>query len=938
MTSPRSHAELVTLRKLAQDLAAQRKERLSSVHLLAAIALSGGPAADLLRDRRLDDEALLKATRSVDDEGPDPIGRAMGGARDVAKRATAKEPAALHLLLALLSDRSSAAHRALTQSGVDLARLRTAALQIALGVVQARRTPARLLHDGGAPETPPAPAAATTARRARGEAADPARTPRSPRTSQELRPAKGAGVAVPELRPAKGAGVGIPELRPARGAGAPESRPAKGAGPGVTVPLFPPTPLFPPGRPRPAAAPAGADALISAEPIALTPTPSPASSASPAPASAASPAAPAPGRPFPPLAPPTATSAAASAALAARFTLDRARFPALASLGHNLSLAAVQGELEPIVGREHEIEQALDVLAKRHANNPCLLGPAGVGKTSVARGVAHRLAFDEREPRVVVELVPSELLAGTGARGALSERLSALRSELREAGGRVILFIDGLSELFGSGALDEAMAEIKLALARGELTLIGTATPEEYRKSIEVDPALARRFTIVEIDEPEEDEAFLLLQSVAVGLGAHHGLAFTDEALASAVAWSVRYLPGRALPDKALSILDLAGARTRRRASSASRASRAALREPAQPARQVGPAEVAEVVSELADLPVERLLETDRERMLSLEALLAENVVGHGEALARIARVLRRNAAGLRARRPIGSFLLLGPTGVGKTETAKAIAEALFHSPDAMTRLDFSEYAESHAVARLVGAPPGYVGHEAGGQLTEAVRRRPYQVVLLDEIEKAHRDVLEAFLQVFDEGRLTDGRGRRVDFTNTVLVMTSNLGAAEAGALRSERSVGFARASAAVSPERLGEAMLAATRAALPPELYNRIDEVLCFAPLTRADVAEITRRLLGGLERELEARGVELEVEPEAIDALLDAGGFDPELGARPMKRTIARLVEAPLAELILRGQLEEGSAALVGVEQGEVVVDAIARAGTRRYAACSS
>ncbi|KYF86828.1 peptidase, partial [Sorangium cellulosum] len=631
---------------------------------------------------------------------------------------------------------------------------------------------------------------------------------------------------------------------------------------------------------------------------------------------------------------PLAGLPAAASSVAARFTLDRARFPALASLGHNLSLAAAQGELEPIVGREREIEQALDVLAKRHANNPCLLGPAGVGKTSVARGIAHRLAFEEREPRIVVELVPSELLAGTGARGALSERLSALRAELREAGGRVILFIDGMSELFGSGALDEAMAELKLALARGELTLIGTATPEEYRKSIEVDPALARRFTVVEIDEPEEDEAFLLLQSVAVGLGAHHGLAFTDEALASAVAWSVRYLPGRALPDKALSILDLAGARTRRRARPPESA-RAELRDPA---RQVGPAEVAEVVAELADLPVERLLETDRERMLALETLLADRVVGHGEALARIARVLRRNAAGLRARRPIGSFLLLGPTGVGKTETAKAIAEALFHSPDAMTRLDFSEYAESHAVARLVGAPPGYVGHEAGGQLTEAVRRRPYQVVLLDEIEKAHRDVLEAFLQVFDEGRLTDGRGRRVDFTNTVLVMTSNLGAAEAGALRSERAVGFARASGAVSPERLGEAMLSAARAALPPELYNRIDEVLCFSPLTRADVAEITRRLLGGLERELEARGVELEVEPAAIDALLDAGGFDPELGARPMKRTIARLIEAPLAELILRGQLEEGSAALIGVEQGEVVVDAIARAGDRRYAACSS
>ncbi|WP_437779402.1 AAA family ATPase [Sorangium sp. So ce1097] len=924
MTSPRSHAELVTLRKLAQDLAAQRKERLSSVHLLAAIALRGGPAAELLRDRRLDDEALLKASRSVDDEGPDPIGRAMGGARDVAKRATAKEPAALHLLLALLSDRSSAAHRALTQSGVDLARLRTSALQLALGVVQARRTlPPRAGLDDGAPEKPAAKG--SPARRARGEAAEPARAPAELRPPKgvalsELRPPRGAGLGATELRPPRGAGLGATELRPPRGAGlgATELRPPKGAGPGVAVPLFPPP------RPRHAAAPAGADAPPSAEPIAAL-------AAAPRRAAGDDAAAPPPAAAGRPLAP------AAASSVAARFALDRARFPALTSLGHNLSLAAAQGELEPIVGREREIEQALDVLAKRHANNPCLLGPAGVGKTSVARGIAQRLTFEEREPRVVVELVPSELLAGTGARGALSERLAALRSELREAGGRVILFIDGMSELFGSGALDEAMAELKLALARGEITLIGTATPEEYRKSIEVDPALARRFTVVEIDEPEEDEAFLLLRSVAVGLGAHHGLAFTDEALASAVAWSVRYLPGRALPDKALSILDLAGARTRRRAQQPQQTAPGARPAPREPARQVGPPEVAEVVAELADLPVERLLETDRERMLALESLLAERVVGHGEALARIARVLRRNAAGLRARRPIGSFLLLGPTGVGKTETAKAIAEALFHSPDAMTRLDFSEYAESHAVARLVGAPPGYVGHEAGGQLTEAVRRRPYQVVLLDEIEKAHRDVLEAFLQVFDEGRLTDGRGRRVDFTNTVLVMTSNLGAAEAGALKAERSVGFARAAQAVSTERLADTMLSAARGALPPELYNRIDEVLCFAPLTRADVAEITRRLLGGLERELDARGVVLEVEPEAVDALLDAGGFDPELGARPMKRTIARLIEAPLADLILRGQLEEGSAALVGVEQGQVVVDAIARAGERRYAACS-
>jgi ATP-dependent Clp protease ATP-binding subunit ClpC len=826
MTSPRSHAELVTVRKLAQELATRRKERLSSVHLLAAIASDEGPAGDLLRERRLDEEALLKAVRSVDDEVPDPIGRAMGTARDVAKRAAAKEPSALHLLLALLSDRRSGAHRALVQSGADLARLRTSALQIALGVVQARRVPARV----------------------------------APRK---------------------------------------EGRPAP-RGPGMTVPFFPP--------------PARADANAPAKPAAPAEPPPRAavvsnlrrdpSGRAPALRRQARDAA------------PEAPAKAVAPARTGRFALDRTRFPALCAMGRNLTLAAAEGELEPTIGRRQEIEQVLDVLAKRHANNPCVIGPAGVGKTSVARGVAHRLVEQAETggvPRVLVEIVVSELLAGTGARGALAERMASLRAELREAGGRVILFIDELHELFGSGALDEAMAEIKLALARGELSLIGATTPEEYRKAIEPDAALARRFTLVEIEEPGEEDAFLLLQSVAVGLGAHHGLTFTDEALASAIAWSIRYLPGRALPDKALSILDLAGARTRRRA-------------PPHPCHEpeVGPPEVAAVVAELADIPVERLLETDRERMLGLEALLAERVVGHEAALARIARVLRRNAAGLRARRPIGSFLLLGPTGVGKTEAAKAIAEALFHSPDAMTRLDFSEYAEAHAVARLIGAPPGYIGHEAGGQLTEAVRRRPYQVILLDEIEKAHRDVLEAFLQVFDEGRLTDGRGRRVDFTNAVIVMTSNLGAAEAGAIRAERAVGFGRAAAAPQ-ERLSEAMIRAARTALPPELYNRIDEVLCFAPLTREDVAEIARRLLGGLKDSLSERDVRLDVDPAAIEALLDAGGFDAEYGARPMRRAIARLIEAPLAEIILRGELPSGAVALVGVEGGEIVVDAL-------------
>ncbi|APR82177.1 ATP-dependent Clp protease ATP-binding subunit ClpA [Minicystis rosea] len=909
MTNARSQAELVTLRKLAQDLATSRKERLTSIHLLAAIAASNGPAGDLLRDRRLDDETLLKASRSFDDEGPDPIGRLMAAARQVATRrlwypsdatpradgsvigggplgstprapagraaatkVASPEPTALHLLLALLSDRGAAAHRSLVQAGVDLSRLRTSAMQVALGLVATRRPSAESIE--------PAKPRATRDRLSsnRLSSNDSERAP----GSAPQRTAAPVGRARPSMPP-------------------PPPAPPPSNGPGVAIPLLPPAPPVP-----------RLNVPTRAVPVPLQPA---------APSASAPPmaAAPAPSAPEPVPAPPPAPVRAP--VVAARFVLDRARFPILTAAGQNLSLAAAEGRLEEVVGRDGEIEHALDVLAKRNANCPCLVGPSGVGKTSIARGIAHRMvaldAQSDAPPRVLMELSVSELCTAAGTRRAFAERVAGIRNELREAGGRVILFIDDAVELFTPGLCDEAALELKLGLARGEVRLCATATLEEYRKVIDADGALAKRFTPIEIEEPGVEDAFLLLRSVATGLGKHHRLTYSDEAVAATVSWSMRYLPGRALPDKAISILDLAGARARRKVSAAGVAT---------PLSEVGPPEVAAVVAELGDVPVERLLETDRDRMLSLEQNLAERVVGHGAAIARIARVLRRNAAGLRGRRPIGSFLLLGPTGVGKTETAKAVAEALFHSPDAMTRLDFSEYAEAHAVARLIGAPPGYVGHEAGGQLTEAVRKRPYQVILLDEIEKAHRDVLEAFLQVFDEGRLTDGRGRRVDFTNTVIMMTSNLGAAEAGAARTERSVGFGRAAApAAGGERLAEVMLAAARAHLPPELYNRIDEVLCFGPLARAEVAEIARRLLAGLEAQLAPRGIRLDVDPSVIEALLNAGGFDAELGARPMKRTIARYVENPLAELILRGDVDEGGVALVGVDRGEIVVDAV-------------
>jgi ATP-dependent Clp protease ATP-binding subunit ClpC len=883
MKNARSQAELVTLRKLAQDIAAARKERLTSVHLLAAVAASEGPAAELLRDRRLDEEALLKASRSFDDEGPDPIGRLLAAARQIAARSPVGPPTALHLLLALLADRSAAAHRSLIHAGIDLARLRAAVMQVALGVVAARR-----IAPGHGAEPGSLGLRSMVTNPYSGEPGAAGHRPLGNKGSARTAPLD----ADPPRRAPNRMGNAPAGLSPQ--SALPPAKPisASLAQPGVAVPLFPPPP---PARREPLRLSPGKDAAV----------PEPARRGAGHLAT------------FPPVAPrDTAPRMPVIPAAAARFALDREIFPVLSSVGHNLSLAAAEGQLEEVVGRDVEIEKLLDILAKRSANSPCVVGPAGVGKTSVVRGLAHRFAreADEAETRILIEIVVSELLAGTGTRGALAEKIAAIRAEVRGAHGLVVLFIDEVHELFGTGALDEALCEIKIALSRGELRIIGATTPEEYRRSIECDPALARRFTVLDVEEPNEADAFLLIQSVAAGLGRHHALSYSDEAVAASVSWSTRYLPGRALPDKAISILDLAGARTRRKLTAEDRIT-----------GKVGPPEVADVVAELADLPIERLLETDRARMLALEATLGERVVGHGAAIGRIARVLRRNAAGLRGRRPIGSFLLLGPTGVGKTETAKAIAEALFHSPDAMTRLDFSEYAEAHAVARLVGAPPGYIGHEAGGQLTEAVRKRPYQVILLDEIEKAHRDVLEAFLQVLDEGRLTDGRGRRVDFTNAVIVMTSNLGAAEAGALKAERPVGFSRAKETVSTERLAEAMIQAARAHFPPELYNRIDEVLCFGPLSRAEVAEIARRLLEGVREALLARGVELSVEPEVIDALLAAGGFDVDFGARPMKRTIARLIENPLAELILREELPEGAVGLVSVERGEIVVDAI-------------
>ncbi len=807
MTGTRD-ADLVALRKLADEMAKKRAERVTTGHVLAAIATTAGGAADLLKERNLDAETLLKAARIMGEEDETAVSRALQRARELAARSPQREVTAIHLLFALLQERKTAAFSAITQCGSDVTKLRTAAMQIAMGIVAQRRVPAAV-------QLPLAPAPSAS-----------------------------------------------PSSLPRASAHAPSPVPA-------------PVPMR-----MPAPAPA---------PVSLPVQARPRRHRAPVPAGAANPA--------------------------ARFELDPKRFPTLCALGRNLTAAAARGELDPVFGREAEIDRTLDVLAKRHGNCPCLVGTAGVGKTSVVRGLAARIAEGREvatlDDRIIVEIGASGLLAGTGVRGSLAERIAQLKTEVARSEGRVVLFFDELHAVLTGD--EEVASELKVALARGELACIGAATVEEYKRAVLGDPAMARRMTAIEVTELAPDEAVLALERVAPAFEKHHRIHFTPEAIAAAVAWSARYVPERALPDKAVSLLDLAGARARRRGET-----------------EVSREMVADVVTENTGVPAERLLETDGARMLRLEELLAERVVGHGEMLARIARVLRRNASGFRSGRPIGSFLLLGPTGVGKTETAKAIAECLFHSPHAMTRLDFSEYAESHAVARLVGAPPGYVGHEAGGQLTEAVRKRPYQVLLLDEIEKAHRDVLEAFLQVFDEGRMTDGRGRTIDFTNVVIVMTSNLGADVARPTTRGR-IGFG-AKEERDTRVYEDALCGAARSALPPELYNRIDEVMAFAPLGRGDVAEVARRMLRGLGQELEAaRGVKLDVSDGAIEALLVGGGFDVEMGARPMRRAIGRLVEAPIAEMILKGELSRGDVALVDVEDGKVFVDAVQRRGSR-------
>jgi ATP-dependent Clp protease ATP-binding subunit ClpC len=647
--------------------------------------------------------------------------------------------------------------------------------------------------------------------------------------------------------------------------------------------------------------------------------------------------------------------------------------PTLDQYGQDLTDLARADEIDPVIGRADEIEQAVEILSRRTKNNPVLIGEAGVGKTAIVEGLAERIA-DGDVPRTllgkrVVQLDLAGLVAGTRYRGDFEERLKKVIDEIRSHGDDLIVFLDELHTLVGAGGSGgeggmDASNMLKPALARGELRVVGATTLNEYRRYIEKDAALARRFQPVLVPEPTVDDTVTILRGLRDRYEAHHQVRFTDEALVAAAELADRYITDRFLPDKAIDLLDQAGARVRLRTRTPAGDVRELERELEEVQRekdqavadeqyerasdlrdrlhtiqgrireargddgrgevpQVRPQEIAEIVSRATGIPVSQLTEEERDRLLRMESHLHQRVVGQDDAVTAVAEAVRRSRTGLAdPDRPMGSFLFLGPTGVGKTELGRALAEALFGDSDRMVRLDMSEFQERHTVSRLVGAPPGYVGYEEAGQLTEAVRRRPYAVVLLDEIEKAHADVFNILLQVLDEGRLTDSQGRTVNFRNTVLIMTSNLGSELiTGA---QRSVGFGAEGDGADQEisDLRDRLMRRLQEHFRPEFLNRIDEVIIFRRLEAEQLRQITGLLLEETRRRMHAQKIMVDFAPAGVDWLAEHG-HQPQFGARPLRRTIQREVDNRLSRMLLDGTLAPGQLICVDARDGALTFD---------------
>jgi ATP-dependent Clp protease ATP-binding subunit ClpC len=645
------------------------------------------------------------------------------------------------------------------------------------------------------------------------------------------------------------------------------------------------------------------------------------------------------------------------------------KYKALEKYSVDLTEAARQNKLDPVIGREDEIRRVMQILNRRTKNNPVIIGEAGVGKTAIAEGLAQKIVAgdvpENLKNKRVLALDMGAMVAGSKFRGEFEERLKAVMDEIKRAQGEVIVFIDEIHQVMGAGGAEgaiDASTMMKPALARGELQCIGATTLDEYRRYIEKDAALERRFAPVYVDEPSEEDAIAILKGLRPRYEAHHKVKITDEAIEAAVKLSARYLTERYLPDKAIDLIDEASSKhvidaqsmpspvrdlqkqveelEREQEAAAERqeweqsatikakletvrtefegARDAWLAETGHDSMTVTEHDIAELIAKMTGIPVNRMLEGEPEKLLQMEERLHDRVIGQDRAIEAISDAIRRARAGLKdPNRPIGSFIFLGPTGVGKTELAKALAEFMFDDEDAIIRLDMSEYQERHTVSRMIGSPPGYVGYDEGGQLTEAVRRRPYRVILLDEIEKAHPEVFNVLLQMLDDGRLTDGHGRTVDFRNTVVIMTSNLGTEAFH----KSALGFGLPDSKPSDterDRQKAEIEKALRQTFRPELLNRIDEIIIFDPLTVDDLKRIVELLLNDVRERLGDRSVGLELMDAAKEALVREG-YDPVYGARPLRRVIERRIAHPLSKRILAGEFTEGDAVLVNYLDGD-------------------
>lgn len=648
---------------------------------------------------------------------------------------------------------------------------------------------------------------------------------------------------------------------------------------------------------------------------------------------------------------------------------SNANTPTLDSLARDLTATAREGSLDPVIGRNKEIQRVIEVLSRRTKNNPVLIGEPGVGKTAIAEGLAQQIVNNEvpetlRDKRVMT-LDMGTVVAGTKYRGEFEDRLKKVMDEIRQAG-NIILFIDELHTLIGAGGAEGAIDAsniLKPSLARGELQCIGATTLDEYRKYIEKDAALERRFQPITVDEPTLDESIQILKGLRDRYEAHHRVSISDEAIVQAVKLSDRYISDRFLPDKAIDLIDEAGSKVRLRSYTAPPNLKelemkleevrkekdaavqsqefekaASLRDTEQRLREqleetkkswkekqgqenseVTVEDIALVVSSWTGIPVSRLAQTETDKLLNMEEILHDRVIGQEEAVKAVAKAVRRARAGLKdPKRPIGSFIFLGPTGVGKTELARALAESIFGDEESMIRIDMSEYMEKHSTSRLVGSPPGYVGYDEGGQLTEKVRRKPYSVVLLDEIEKAHPDVFNILLQVLEDGRLTDSKGRTVDFRNTILIMTSNVGA---DTLKRNKYLGFNVQDEGQDYKDMKGKVMEELKKAFRPEFLNRIDEIIVFHSLEKKHLKNIVTLMADQLVKRLVEQEIELDISDSAIEKIAEEG-YDPEYGARPLRRAIQKQIEDRLSEELLKGNIQKGQKVFLGFENDEFTV----------------